>query len=531
MKSPETTDLVVISPSGLDLNRIDEDALRAVERLQKRGSQAYLVGGCVRDLLLDGQPKDYDIATSARPAQVKRTFSRNCRIIGRRFKLAHLHFDGNRKILEVSTFRRAPEAADESDDDDTDLLITRDNEFGSAEEDAKRRDFTINALFFDPIHDEIIDYVGGLQDVESRVIRTIGDPTIRFREDPVRILRAVKFASRLGLSVDPDTFDAMVAVAPDLKRAAPPRVLEEILRLLRSGFALDAFQLLRDVGALGVILPDIDAFLGESDARDRVLFWRTIEALDARVRTEGAPSAGVMLGALFLQPVLAEARNEPDASLATIAEEVVQPFATDLRVPRRETACLKRVCSVHARFTQRGSGRRFKPSAFAQDPFFDESLEVFALSCAASGEGLDALERWRRIADGSAEPSPRVEQRPRGDSKSNEPRRRKERGKKGKGRAEGGGKKRKRRSERPIEIETLEPEQVDLTAFDIELSPRRAPTFGAIVEGASKKKKRATMSFEEDAYKPPPPPGSSPSEPVAPPPPPPPPSDDEFGDW
>ena len=151
---------IVVSPTGLDLNRLDEDALRAVERLQSRDAEAYLVGGCVRDALLNRVPKDYDIATSARPAQVKRTFSRNCRIIGRRFKLAHLHFDGNRKILEVSTFRQAPSADEDIDADDQDLLITRDNEFGTAEEDALRRDFTVNALFLDPVADEIIDYLG-----------------------------------------------------------------------------------------------------------------------------------------------------------------------------------------------------------------------------------------------------------------------------------------------------------------------------------------------------------------------------------
>src|SRR5690606_29525499 len=233
--------------------RLDADALRTLQRLQARGYEAYLVGGCVRDLLVGRQPKDFDIATGARPQQVKRTFPRNCRIIGRRFKLAHLHFHGNTKILEVSTFRRAPDPGEPDDDDD--LLITRDNEFGTAEEDARRRDFTINSLFLDPIRDEILDYTGGLADLKARVIRTIGSPEVRFREDPVRIVRAIKFAGRLGLDIDAETERAMRRVAPDLVRAAPPRLLEELLRLLRSGHALDAFQRMRDIGALAAILP------------------------------------------------------------------------------------------------------------------------------------------------------------------------------------------------------------------------------------------------------------------------------------
>ena len=197
--------------------------MRATQRLDQRGFEAYLVGGCVRDLLLGLRPKDYDIATEARPQQVKRTFPRNSRIIGRRFKLAHLHFHGNTKILEVSTFRRTPQAENQ-DSAEADLLIRHDNEFGTAEEDALRRDFTVNALFLDVSRNCILDYTNGLEDLYNRTIRTIGDPRVRFREDPVRILRAAKFAGRLSFHVEPETLAAMAEVAPDLVRAAPPRV-------------------------------------------------------------------------------------------------------------------------------------------------------------------------------------------------------------------------------------------------------------------------------------------------------------------
>ena len=201
----------ILSPTGADLSKLDADAVRATQRLITRGFEAYLVGGCVRDLLLGRTPKDYDIATEARPPQVKRTFPRNCRIIGRRFKLAHLHFHNNTKILECSTFRRTPQL----ENADEDLLITRDNEFGTAEEDALRRDFTVNALFLDPTRNCILDYTDGLTDLRNRVIRTIGDPRVRFREDPVRILRAAKFAGRLGFTIEPQTFAAMAEAGID----------------------------------------------------------------------------------------------------------------------------------------------------------------------------------------------------------------------------------------------------------------------------------------------------------------------------
>ncbi len=427
---PGVTDvgeLLIVSPTGLGPGDLDRDAVEAVARLQDRGHEAYLVGGCVRDLLLGHAPKDFDIATSARPSVVKRTFPRNCRIIGRRFKLAHLHYERNTKILEVSTFRRAPQPDAEESEDDQDLLITRDNEFGTAEEDALRRDFTINALFYDPIRDEIVDHAGGLADVEARVIRTIGQPVVRFREDPVRILRAIKFAGRLGLDIEPETAEAMAAVAPDLVRSAPPRVLEEILRLLRGGHALDAFQRLRDLGALQVLMPMLHEFL-ESAPRDaRLRFWRTLEALDGRHlrhardprRSRSWPPAnGVLLGALFEAAVRERTETSSGHRAATgLAEEILSPFANDFRLPRRDAGCLKRICAVQHRFvalhddelnaTERGHRkRRFRPDAFLRDPFFTEALQLFELTTVAEGGDLATLADWqqreRSLPGGSA---------------------------------------------------------------------------------------------------------------------------------
>ncbi len=404
---PLAIEPTILSPSSIDLRKLDDDAVRATQRLDQRGFEAYLVGGCVRDLLLGLRPKDYDIATAARPQQVKRTFPRNCRIIGRRFKLAHLHFHGNTKILEVSTFRRTPQTENQ-ESTQADLLIRHDNEFGTAEEDALRRDFTVNALFLDVGRNCILDYANGLEDLHNRTIRTIGDPRVRFREDPVRILRAAKFAGRLGFHVEPETLAAMAEVSPDLVRAAPPRVLEEILRLLRSGHALDSFQLLRDVGALKHLLPVVATFLQDAAHAERVSFWRILEALDHRI-AEGQkvsaplPQNGVLLGALMLSPVLARCAQQPHKSPSTVAEELLGPLCVQLRLPRRDTGCVKRICGVAHRFFQFDEPQGFKIGAFATSPYFDEALELFQLRAEATNIDPTLLQQWQVVAQDASE--------------------------------------------------------------------------------------------------------------------------------
>lgn len=563
----------VVRPSGLDAQLFDQDAVRAVARLHAFGHEAYLVGGCVRDLLLGHRPKDFDIATSARPPLVKRTFARNCRIIGRRFKLAHLHFEGNKKILEVSTFRRAPEQEQDEDDEEQDLLIVRDNEFGTAEEDAVRRDFTINALFLDPTRDEIIDHVGGLEDIERRMLRTIGDPFVRFREDPVRILRAIKFAGRLELSIESRTATAMSEVAPDLVRAAPPRVLEEILRLLRGGHAFDGLQRMRACGALRAILPTVDEFLHTTDRASRVGFWRALEALDGRAqraprtRAPWPPENGVMLGCLFERVVRAAVTAQPDRGAATLAEEIVAPFAAAFRLPKRDAACVKRITALQHRFLDPEPERRWRIDALLSDPFFLPGLELFELVSMADGRALDLVELWKaryaqRFGRGHGErrpqapaaprppaerapvhertaPATRPEPRVKQQGPSSRERHREERAAREKASRERREDKRKRREDkrneklnrkRAEQVEAIEPTPVDVSAFDVELDPRRVPTFGTIVDAEKKKPRRAgpVPGASDDNYRPPPPPGGD-----APPlPPPPGPAErGPFGDW
>jgi len=238
---------------SLDRAAIDADADRVVRKLTRAGYKAYLVGGCVRDLLVGRTPKDFDVATSATPNEIKATF-RNSRIIGRRFRLAHVFFGS--KIIETATFRANPR-----EEDDHDLLIRRDNVFGTEAEDAKRRDFTINGLFYDVEREEVIDHVGGLADLDARLIRTIGDPDIRFQEDPVRMLRAIKFAARLSFGFEPATWRALLRWRSEISKCAPPRLLEEIHRLLRGGAARRSFELLVETGVLAVLSPYLAGLL------------------------------------------------------------------------------------------------------------------------------------------------------------------------------------------------------------------------------------------------------------------------------
>jgi tRNA nucleotidyltransferase/poly(A) polymerase len=238
----------------LDRASIDPDADRVVRKLARNGFKAYLVGGCVRDILVGRRPKDFDVATSATPNEIRATF-RNCRIIGRRFRLAHVFFGS--KIIETSTFRANPR----DEDDRPDLLIRRDNVFGNETEDALRRDFTINGLFYDVEREEVIDHVGGLRDLDAKLVRTIGDPDIRFQEDPVRMLRALKFAARLDFTLEPATFRSLLRWRGEISKCAPPRVLEEIYRLLRGGAAKRSFELLVQTSTLSVMSPHLAGLL------------------------------------------------------------------------------------------------------------------------------------------------------------------------------------------------------------------------------------------------------------------------------
>jgi poly(A) polymerase len=380
-----------------DDDRIDPDAAKVVRRLERSGFQAYLVGGCVRDLLLGGKPKDFDIATSARPEDVRGLF-RNCRVIGRRFRLAHILFGGN-KVVEVATFRRNPameapeEEASEVFDD---LLIRSDNVFGEAHEDALRRDFTMNALFYDLDRRQVLDWCGGMEDVRRRTIHTIGDPMVRFREDPIRILRAIKFAARLDLGIAPDVYDAMVATRDDLAKAARPRLFEEILRLLRGGAAHRSMWLAWETGAMAVVLPELAAFLDDEEATagGATRFFGTMDAVDAMTRARGRPLDDVVLWTVLLKEPLDEAcAGERDR--IRCASEFLEPVVERVAVPRRIADGVRRIVAVLPRLAAGRAGR------FARTELMGCALDVLESELMASGRGADAVHKMR-AANGSA---------------------------------------------------------------------------------------------------------------------------------
>lgn len=230
----------------IDRNRIDRDALTVLSRLREAGFTAYLVGGSVRDLLVGQIPKDFDISTSAKPEEIKAIFQRSCILIGRRFRLAHIRF--GHKIIEVATFRTG--------ENDSDLILS-DNEWGSPEEDVLRRDFTVNGLFYDSANDSIIDYVGGWEDIQTRILRTIGNPAVRFKQDPVRMLRLYKFQARFAFTIHKEAEEAAKESLEEIHKSSPARVLEELFRMLESGSAEPFFRILAEKGMLGRLFPGI----------------------------------------------------------------------------------------------------------------------------------------------------------------------------------------------------------------------------------------------------------------------------------
>ncbi|MET0594909.1 MAG: polynucleotide adenylyltransferase PcnB [Polyangiaceae bacterium] len=374
-RSPQPTRI----DAGFDQSRVDPDAQKVVRRLTRHGFQAYLVGGGVRDLLLDRRPKDYDIATDARPEDVRRLF-RNSRIIGRRFRLVHVLFGGG-KVIEVATFRRSPiidvDALDGAGD--ADLLIRSDNAFGEAHEDALRRDFTINALFYDLDAGQILDWVGGMGDIERRVVRTIGEPETRFREDPVRILRAIKFAARLDLGIDPDVYDAMVFTRASLGRAARPRVFEEIMRLLRGGGAHRSIWLAWELGILSVLLPELATFL-DDDAGDGAAsrVWQLLGEVDRRTVERGAAFDDIVLSTLLLLEPMREA-CEGERDRVAAAYGFLDPVIARLAMSRRVADAVRRIVSILPRL---GAGRAGR---FARSALSDLAMQIYEIERSARG--------------------------------------------------------------------------------------------------------------------------------------------------
>lgn len=358
----------------IDEKLIDVDAAKVVRRLVRNGYEAYLVGGCVRDLLLNRAPKDFDVATSARPEAVRRLF-RNSRIIGRRFRLVHVLYGGG-KAIETATFRRNPSDGEASED----LLIRDDNTFGAAHEDAARRDFTINALFYDLENCEVLDWCGGMADIDNRSVRTIGDPIIRFKEDPVRMLRAIRFSARLDLGIEPEMYHALVQCRGTLAMAARPRLFDELLKLLRGSAAHRSFWLAWETGVLDVLLPEVSSFLYDTPADDHRV-WSLLDAIDRLTRAREPVDDVVLLCALLLEPMLEACEGRGDRVVA--CQEFVEPLVDRLAVPRRIADALRRIVAMLPKLAAGGTGK------FTRTPLYPLAAQL--LRCLdESGEELPA---------------------------------------------------------------------------------------------------------------------------------------------
>jgi len=396
---------------------LDPAAVHVVERLQQMGHEAYLVGGCVRDLLLGLEPKDFDVATDAPPNRIKRLF-RSAFVIGRRFRLVHVRFPDGR-VVETATFRADP-GEQVAHPDRAEGQIYDDNVFGDAEQDAFRRDFTVNALFYDPTKDHVVDYVGGLGDLETRTLRAIGDPERRLREDPVRMIRAVHFAARLGGRMEPSLEAAVGRCAPEIGKASRSRLYVELMKILGRGSARPTLQRLYELGVLAPWLPELVEFFdrpiewpregggSHESAREGEpegvpgshLTWNLLGAADAwGLAPRGVPESlqmAVLCGPWLLDTWERGPRKAHEFGFHV--EEAFRPLALRMSIPRRVSYELREILWMLARLKQGPEPAR-RARGLVERSIFPEALAYYGLELRARDHDLAPVERWREVAD------------------------------------------------------------------------------------------------------------------------------------
>ena len=373
---------------------ISENAVKVLYRLKKAGYQAFLVGGGVRDLLLGREPKDFDVATDATPEDVRRVF-RNCRLIGRRFKLAHVHF--GREIIEVATFRGKHEAdSEQAKLDSENGMLLRDNVYGTIEEDALRRDFTVNALYYNIEDFSVIDYADGLKDLDTGVLRLLGDPEQRYREDPVRMLRAARFAAKLGFIINPECEKPLLENGDLLDGVPAARLFDELLKLFLGGTALHAFEKLRQFGLFRHLFPETEACLSHEEHGFPITFViQGLKNTDTRIR-EGKPVTPAFLFAVILwEPVRLHAakleaggESQHDAILQA-GTEAVSRQVSRVAIPKRFTLQMREIWNMQHRLELRGK----RALRLMGHPRFRAAYD-FLLLRAESGEVDLALAEW-----------------------------------------------------------------------------------------------------------------------------------------
>lgn len=397
--APSTTpEVIPVSRHGVRRESISSCARRVTETLQAQGYKAYVVGGAVRDLMLERTPKDFDVATDATPEQVHALFRRS-RIIGRRFRLVHVMC--GQDTVEVSTFR----AMHNGDGDDTRMQdahgrLLRDNVFGAQSDDAVRRDFTVNALYYDPATEEVLDYCGGVHDVDARTLRIIGDPLVRYREDPVRMLRAVRLAAKLGLEIDAATRAPITRMASLIQNVPPARLFEEMLKLLLSGHAVACVGRLRSEGLHHGLLPLLDVIL-EQPLGERFVTL-ALQRTDERILADKGVSPGFLFAALLWHEVLAAWNAAKDRGVPPVPamheamDQVLSVQAEKIAIPRRFGTDMKEIWLLQWRFDQR-SGKR--PYRVLESPKFRAGYDFLILRCESGEVDPELGQWWTRFQD------------------------------------------------------------------------------------------------------------------------------------
>ncbi len=390
---------------------ISENALKVLHRLKDAGYASLLVGGCVRDLMLGREPKDFDVVTDARPEQIRKLFH-NARVIGRRFRLVHVRF--GREIIEVATFRAIPHDASEEPipqegeegeeiediediEDETPAEVIDHNVFGSQEEDAVRRDFTVNALYYDIRDFSVMDYVGGAEDLKRGVLRVIGSPESRYREDPVRMLRAVRFAAKLGFKLEEKTAAPIRDLAPLLTTVPPARMFEEVLKLFHGGYALETYELLRHYGLFQHLFPLTEKSLEREEQGFPVtLLPRALANTDARVNEDKPVTPAFLFAAMLWEPVrqqvgelIASGMNSYDAMFRA-ADQVLREQLRHVSIPKRFSVPMREIWSMQDRLERRAGQQAFR---LLENKRFRAAYD-FLLLRAATGEADQALADW-----------------------------------------------------------------------------------------------------------------------------------------
>ncbi|SQH75216.1 poly(A) polymerase I [Shewanella benthica] len=386
---------------------MSENAIKVLYRLHKSGFKAYLVGGGVRDILLGFQPKDFDVVTNATPEEIKGLF-RNCRLIGRRFRLAHIVF--GRDVIEVATLRgHHVDSVEKISKTNAEGRLLRDNVYGTIDEDAERRDFTINALYYDISDFSIHSYGGGLQDLQSRTIRMIGDPNTRYREDPVRMLRAVRFATKLSMTIEKDTASPIYELAPLLKDIPAARMYEEILKLFFNGQAQNNFNMMRDFGLFEPLFPLVNSLLvDEPEGPAAKMMQSIMQSTDSRVKAEKTVTPAFFYAAILWYPLSQRADDIAlegglslyDAYYAAMGDVMEQQCRT-ISIPRRFSTPAKDIWQLQLRFDRNQGTRAFK---FIEHPKFRAAYDLLLLRASAEGGAVaKSAAWWKSFVEGGEE--------------------------------------------------------------------------------------------------------------------------------